>query len=440
MTSDTRYIRMLTLEDADFYSVELQVLQALEDNRAAKTIADICRDFNVDQYDFKDRWGSLLRHNRPGALVEKIKNIKRNIGTPIHDIAREYSYTIGTVRNVLRKLLVKPENIHVRSKENLAHRLMYKNGGSLKEAHAAIGPKRKCVRQRQARSTEDSLSSSSSGSESEEEKPLPGLVPGKRPAAVENASRNGVCKTELPQNGNLKMESAENLTLASVFTPEIDKTPESLDSKSLFDSILSTIDDIPLWLAEDMQHYLPPRAQIQVLSKPSEDYQASCSLLSLDYPLFHRLWKPVLSAIPSNALASVLYLVVMMTRLGYGYGKIAGAIGCAKPAIAAISWNLRLYASPSSGRSFDVALSLLQQCPMKSSKVAEMCGVPIALIHHILHRANRKDTVKQQLQRLGEAVDRVMWLYERGVPVGVIATALGVNAEDLRKAGAEESG
>lgn len=431
---------MLTLEDAEFYTVELQALQALEDNRAAKTIADICRDFNLDQYDFKDRWGSLLRHNRPTALIEKINNIKRNMGTPIHDIAREYAYTIGTVRNVLRKLLVKPENKHARSKENLAHRLMYKNGGSLKEAIAAIGPRRKMVKQQQARSTEDSLSSSSSGSESDQDKQLPGLVPGKRPAALENTPSHGPCKSECPQNGNVKVESAENLTLAHLLTTVNDKTPEKVDSKGLFDAILSTIEDIPIWLSEDMQHYLPPRAQIQVLSTPNEGHQASCSLLNLDYSLFHRLWRPVLTAIPSNTLASVLYLVVMLTRLGYGYGKIAGAIGCSKIVIAAISWNLRLYASPSSGRSFDVALSLLQQSPLKSSKVAEMSGVPIVLIHHILYRASRKEAVRQQLQSLGEAVDRVMWLYERGVPVEVIACALGVCVEVMRKASAEGSG
>ena len=438
MTSDTQYIRMLTLEDADFYAGELKALQALEDNRAAKTIADICRDFNLDQYDFKDRWGSLLRHNRPGILVEKIQNIRAKIGTPIHDIAREFNYTIGTVRNILRKLLVKPENTHNRSKENRAHRLMNKNGGSLKEAIAVIGPRRKYSRSKPTRSNEDSLSSSPTESESEEEKPLPGLKAPKVSVKTEDMPRVApVKKDPVRENSPAKTES---IPVPVKSEPLIEKTKVESADKSLFEAVLGLLEDIPVWLSEDMQLYLSPRAQIQVLFKQNEDYQAGCTLFSVDYTLFHKLWKPVVSTISKNILASVVYLTVILTRLGYGYRPIAEAIGCSKAVIAAISWNLRLYAGPSSGRSFDVALSLLHKCPLKSSKVAEMCAVPVSLIHHIINRASRKDSVKQQLQaRLGDTAARVMWVYERGVPLGVIATALGVSIEEMRNAGAEDS-
>lgn len=438
MTSDTRYIRMLTLEDAGFYAEELKALQALEDNRAAKTIADICRDFNLDQYDFKDRWGSLLRHNRPGSLVEKIHNIRAKIGTPIHDIAREFNYTIGTVRNILRKLLVKPEDTHNRSKENRAHRLMNKNGGSLKEAIAVIGPRRKYSRSKPSRSNEDSLSSSPSESESEEEKPLPGIKSAKVSVKTEDVPRvTSIKKENIRENSPAK---ADFVPVPVKTEPVIDNTKAENADKSLFEVILGLLEDIPVWLSEDMQHYLSPRAQIQVLSKQNEDYQAACTLFSIDYTLFHKLWKPVFSTISTNILASVVYLTVILTRLGYGYRPIADAIGCSKAVIAAISWNLRLYAGPSSGRSFDVALSLLHKCPLKSSKVAEMCAVPVSLIHRVINRASRKDSMRQQLQsRLGETASRVMWVYERGVPLGVIATALGVSIEEMRNAGAEES-
>ena len=401
MNSDPRYVRLLTLEDPAFYVEELKALQALEDHKAIKTIADICRDFNLDQYDFKDRWGSLLRHHSPAGVLERVANVKERVGTPIHDIAREFNYTIGTVRNILRKLLEKPESKHNRSKENMAHRIMNKNGGSLKDAKAVLGPRRKPpMKSQPARSTEDSLSSSASESENEEV-----VKQSVQPAKMQ-------INSEVAEVGNL------------------------------FEATLGLVEDVPAWLSEDMQFYLSPKAQVQVLAQLPEDPQTACTLLHLDYPLFHRLWKVVLTAVSVETLGAALYITVILTKLGYGSKAISSILGCSNAAIAAISWNLRLYASPSSGRSFDVALSLLQQEPLKSSKVAEMCSIPAGLLCRMVGRANRKESFSQQLQtRLGDRalVDRVLWVYERGFPLGVIATVLGVSLEDMRSAGTEES-
>lgn len=405
MTSDTRYVPVLTLTDAAFYVEELQALKALEDNQGVKTIADICRDFNLDQYDFKDRWGSLLRHNSPGEVLEKIHKVRQRMGTPIHDIAREFNYTVGTVRNVLRKLLVKPESNHVRSKENQAHRLMSLNGGSLKEAKEAIGRRRKVTtKAKPTRSTEDSLSSSPSISDSEDEnRPLPGLI--------------------------------RTLTPCNLTT---ETTSESLN---LYEQILDLVEDLPVWLSEDMQNYLSPKGQVQVLSRLPEDPQVTCTRLGLEYTVYYRLWRSVVDTVPLLSLPAVIYITVISARLGYGYATIAQALPFSKTVIAAIMGNLRVYAySGATSRAFDAAISLLRAEQLKSSKLAEICGVPASIMQKIALRLGRKDKLREELRvKFGEKTgNSVLWMYERGFSLGVAATALGVSVEEMKKAGAEE--
>jgi hypothetical protein len=394
MISDPRYIRLLTLEDPTFYVEELKALQSLEDNKAIKTIADICRDFNLDQYDFKDRWGSLLRHHSPAGVLDRIAHVKQRIGTPIHDIAREFEYTIGTVRNILRKLLEKPESRHIRSKENMAHRIMNQNGGSLKEAKAVLGPRRKpALKPAPARSTEDSLSSSASDSE-------------------DNRKSPAIHTEKLPTSSS-----------------------EVIEVEGTFEAALSLVEDIPAWLADDMQNYQSPKAQIEVLAKLPADPQTTCGLYHLDYPVFYRQWKAVITAIQPHALGAVLYIAVVLTKLGYGCKAISSVIGCSKASITAIAWNLRLYASPSSGRAFDVAVSLLHQEPLKSAKIAEMCSISTGLLERMTARGSKKETVTQQLQARVEdkaVAGRVVWLYERGFPLEVIARALGVCLTEMK--------
>ena len=234
----------------------------------------------------------------------------------------------------------------------------------------------------------------------------------------------------------------EEVVKQSVQPAKMQINSEVAEVGNLFEATLGLVEDVPAWLSEDMQFYLSPKAQVQVLAQLPEDPQTACTLLHLDYPLFHRLWKVVLTAVSVETLGAALYITVILTKLGYGSKAISSILGCSNAAIAAISWNLRLYASPSSGRSFDVALSLLQQEPLKSSKVAEMCSIPAGLLCRMVGRANRKESFSQQLQtRLGDRalVDRVLWVYERGFPLGVIATVLGVSLEDMRSAGTEES-
>jgi hypothetical protein len=67
--------RPLTYEDQEFYEAELKVLGRLNNNANDRDLAAACEEMGIDEYDFKDRWRSLLRRRSPMRLLEMIEKI-----------------------------------------------------------------------------------------------------------------------------------------------------------------------------------------------------------------------------------------------------------------------------------------------------------------------------------------------------------------------------
>lgn len=62
----------------------------------------------------------------------------------------------------------------------------------------------------------------------------------------------------------------------------------------------------------------------------------------------------------------------------------------------------------------------------------EMCGMPASRVQNTLIRAKMKGETMEKLQEIpGDAAYRVMLLYARGMPMGIVAKALGVDMVEL---------
>lgn len=288
---------LLTLSNPDFYSVELQVLEQLKTRIGQNSIADVCRDLSIDQYDFKDRWSGLLRTNDPGGLLEKIANVRKHMGQKsVSEMAAELGYTHSTVRAVVHKLKVRPEDVHSRTKVNLAHRLMPNCGGSLQMAKAQLNgrqPAHKAKRQR----CSDSDSSEASNTSDEE--------------FCTRTSRSKAAKVShaKPQ---VKVEKVSGVQSDTPTPRPVKREPTTAEQ------LLDMMNELDQKLVEELQDYLSPRLQLLVLFDLSEstDLKQACDRRKVDFALMSRLWQTVLSC-PKAQLEALIYCVFVLRRLGY---------------------------------------------------------------------------------------------------------------------------
>jgi hypothetical protein len=75
--------------DPEFYTLELKVLERLKSQTNDKNIKVVCRDLGVDAYDFKDRWGPMLRNHTPNEILEDMAAIRPRVEEPVADIAKD---------------------------------------------------------------------------------------------------------------------------------------------------------------------------------------------------------------------------------------------------------------------------------------------------------------------------------------------------------------
>lgn len=315
---------LLNLSNPDFYSAELKVLEQLKTRMGLNSIADVCRDLCIDQYDFKDRWSGLLRTNDPGDLLIKIANVRQNMNEKsVSEMAAELGYTHSTVRAIVHKLKVRPEDAHNRTKVNLAHRLMPNCGGSLQMAKAQLGSRHPPANKHKRRRSSDSDSSNDSDTSDEEF-----CTRATRP----KASRVSHVKTQV------KVERVSGVQSDNPPPKPAKREP------TIAEQTLEMVNEIDQRLVEELQDYLPPKLQLQVLYdlSNSTDLKLACDRRKVEFTVMSRLWQPVLSNCPKAQLEALLYSLLVLRRFGYGISVLADSLGQPEDIVRACIRNLWL--------------------------------------------------------------------------------------------------
>jgi len=409
---------LLSLNNPDFYSVELQVLEQLKTRLGQNSIADVCRDLCIDQYDFKDRWSGLLRTNDPGGLLEKIAKVRKHMGQKsVSEMAAELGYTHSTVRAIVLKLKVRPEDAHSRTKVNLAHRLMPNCGGSLQMARAQLEGRQSTHRAKRQRSS-DSDSSEASDTSDEE--------------FCTRTSRPKAAKTSHAKPHQVKVEKVSGVQSDSPAPRPVKREPTTAEQ------LLDMVNDLDPRLLEELQDYIPARLQLLVLFDLSEstDLKQACDRRKVDFAVMSRLWQTVLSC-PKSQLEALIYCLFVLRRLGYGTSVLSEFLGQPEAIIRTCIRNLWLDLDPRHGFSFDVATCMVRQEPLTITRMAELCNVPINIARLLIRRAGQGKAVLTAMQEVLDekrAGERVVWLFERGLSLGVICAALDLKERVVAQA------
>lgn len=337
----------------------------------------------MDPFDFKDRWGPMLRTHTPTEILEDIAAIRPRLQEPLADVAKDLGLPIGTVRTIAKKLLVTPESEHQRTKENLAHRLIAQSGGSLRDAKAQIGSLRAIPK----RDNNDRGQDSSSSSDSE------------------------------PPKENVKVEK--------VTAVPAERRPPPRSAKV----------NRPTWyehtrelLSGTEARSISPDAQLRILEDVHKgiDMQKACQKLGVDLPAFKSLWGAYVRLIEPSILDASIYLIVALSRLGYAVCKMAEVLAVTKQYVLSVLNNLGLELGPSDSISFDVSILLVGKEQLTASRIAEICKVPGDMGRAIVKRASQREQFISKVNDAfvdSEKAEAFLWLYERGLPLSLICTA-----------------
>ena len=390
--------------------MEIKALEELQVRMGRESIADVCRELGVDPYDFKDRWGSLLRHNDPGELLEKIANVRKHMHeASVADMANEMGYTHSTIRSIITKLKVRPEDVHQRTKVNLAHR-MVPNCGTLKEAKKQLSGRPKSSKKHKRKRYSDDSDSSDDSDTSDEEY---GIKKAPRTRATRATRSQGEVKVE-KVSGVQSEESAPRTVKRELTIPEL---------------TLEMLDDPDIRLIEDFQDYLPPKLQLRVLYDLSDtmDLKQACERREVDFNIMARLWQSILDYCSKTQLEALIYTILVLRRLGYGISVLSNYLGQPEPLLRSCIRNLWMDLGPRHGFSFDVTTYMVRQEPLTISRMAELCNVPMNVARLLIKRAGQgKDLLSPMQDALDEkrASERVVWLFERGLSMPVVCAVL----------------
>lgn len=378
-------MRALGFTDPEFYELETKVLERLRNHSTQAAITSACKEFNLDPFDFKDRWGPMLRNHSSMELIENITAIRPRLGDQIPDIAKDLGLPFGTVRTIVKKLLVTPESPHQRTKENLAHRMMASSGGSLRDAKAQIGktpvPRRD--------NNEESESSSSESSEAEE-------AP-KKVVKIDRVPAPAERKTPKPRPlGTLWYE--QTLALLSGLEP---------------------MDGIPL----------KADVQVRVLEDMHKgtDMQKACQKAAVDYATFKAMWGQIVRLVPGAYLDATLYAMVSLSRMGYACCKISDVLGLTRNFTFTVLSNLHLELGPNDCSSFDVTMLLVNKEMLTGSRISELCKTPVDIGKAVVKRGGERDKYVTKVQDTladEDISEAFLWLYERGLNLAAICVVM----------------
>ena len=390
-TSDDSGIRPLGFTDVEFYELETKVLERLRGQANHASITSACKLFNLDPFDFKDRWGPMLRNHSSSELIENITTIRPRLGDPIPDIAKDLGLPFGTVRTIVKKLMITPESPHQRTKENLAHRMMATSGGSLRDAKAQIGTVPKPL----APASHDNNDESGSSSESSE--------------SPDPAPRKPAPKTAPPVERK---------------PPPPPRGPK-VAPPAYYEQTQGLLSGIELMEGKP----LSPDVQVKVLEDIHRGTEAikACQKVNVDYGVFKNLWGAIVRLVSPGLLDASLYAIVSLSRLGYSCCKVAEALGLTRAFTYTVLSNLHLELGPSDCCSFDVTMLLVNKEMLTGSRIAELCKTPVDIGKAIVRRGGDREKYVSGVQEAledEEAADSFLWLYERGLNLNAICTIM----------------
>ena len=399
--------RLLTFADSQFYDLELTVLEQLRSSGNDRCVTAACKDYNVDPYDFKDRWGPLLRNHPPSEVLQNILAIKPRLGQPVHDIAKALNLSFATVRTIVKKLQMGPTSKHKRTKENLAHRMISTSGVSLKEAKASLGSRRKQKAGKKEGNEDDSLYSSDeeSGSESSDDNSPTPKEPVKRDRSLPAVEKP-------PQ---------KRPTIAPI-------TPRT---QSWYDQTTKLLAGLEAYSTEIKQQPITPETQLRILGDIARGnpLPKACISNGIEELTFRSMWQPLLKLIPAYHLDATVFVIVSLTKLGYGSCKIAEAVGVTRSFVNQVLSNLNLELGPSDCRTFDVTILLINRETLTAQQISDLCKAQAEMGKRVVRRSTcRQQYLEKLAEETGEVdvAEGVMWLYERGFSVEVICTVLRV--------------
>jgi hypothetical protein len=396
--------RLLTYADQEFYEVELKVLEKLKNEGNDRCVTAACKELGVDQYDFKDRWGPLLRSHPPSEILENIHKIRPLIGKPIHEIAINLGMNDASVRTMIKKLSQTTTSRHVRTKENLTHRILSTSGCSLKEAQNQVAARLK-GRGRPGEGHKEDTDSLYSDTESD--------------SSVDSE------------------RSSKSKRSAGKYDPSPVKKQSVISAESIRTNVCWYEQSIKLCAGMEAATFelkkqaISAESQLKVLreivSGPVIDVAKACEAVGVDGDLFKGMWVPLLKLVPARVLDASIFAIISLLRLGYGITKISSALGVTANFVNTILTSLNLELGPCDNHSYDLTLAFIHKETPSESVAVELCSSELA--RKMLRRARFRAESMEQLSRElkdEELVERVMWLYERGLGVELICAVLMV--------------
>lgn len=368
--------RLWTFTDPEFYEVEMKVFDKMKREGNDRCATSACRDLGVDPYDFRDRWGSLLRKHSPEEIMENVLKIRPYIGQP--------------VRSFIRKLVQNAHSRHVRTKDNLVHRLLATSGCSLQHARSSIPSRLKYKRDVITNTAEtDSLYSDSDSSVESE-------------------------------------ESATSKRSKPCVEPEPVKPQSSRDG--WYEQLIKLCAGVETVTHEVKGKVIQAETQLKVLYELTygeRDIAKACRTVAVDEAAFRALWCPVLKLIPAKSLEATIFAIVSLTRLGYGVTEMASGLSVTPNYVNTILTNLNLELGPCDNHCYDFTLALAAKVTPSEAASVQLCSTELAREMH--RRVGLHGKVRQELrERLKDEdlVGSVMWLYERGFSALLIAAVL----------------
>lgn len=392
--------RLLTYSDQEFYDMELRVLEKLKNEGNDRCVTAACKELGVDQYDFKDRWGPLLRSHPPSEILENINKIRPLIGMPIHEIAINLGMNDASVRTMIKKLSQTTTSRHVRTKENLTHRILATSGCSLKEAQDQVAARTKGRGQPSKTQKDDSDSlysdtESDSSGESGKGKKSPSKF---EPSLVKKQNIDQRNSRSTPYWYDQSIKLCGNI---DTLTHEIKKTPISAEKQL--------------------------KALYELSTATSMDIARGCAAVGVEETAFRTMWQPLLKLVPARTLDASIFAILSLLQLGYGLYKIANVLSVTVNYVNTILTNLNLELGPSDNRSYNFTLALMNKENPSESTAVDLCRSELArqMTRRARARANSAELVRQELKD-EELAERVMWLYDRGLDVDLICAVLAV--------------
>ena len=394
-----RMKRLLTFEDKEFYEMEIKVLEKMKSEGNDRCSTTACRDLGVDPYDFRDRWGSLLRKHTPEQIIQDVRRIRPYIGQPIREIALNLDINEASVRSLVRKLIQNHHSRHVRTKDNLAHRLLSTTGCSLEHAKASVPSRLKWRKPQNKQETQandqDSLYSDSESS-------------------VDSAE------------STTSKRSAESPSPAPAKLPQI--PAEAKKGESWYEQLRKMWGGTEAVTHEAKGEVLQIGAQLTVLHELTygeRDISKACSSLAVDETAFRGIWQQLLKLVPAKTLEATIFAILSLTRLGYGISVIAAALLVTPNYVNTVLTNFNLELGPCDNHCYDFTLALAtKETPSEAASV-QLCNTDLARLMHrrVACKGRTREELREKL-RDEELVERVMWLFDRGFRAELVSAVL----------------